>query len=117
MGQLYALNLLKSFPARCYHHHHHSHHHHHQQLLNAVEDEGSDSEEESDIEGLTNDDGDEEENDIHFYHLFDPHHKNTEEEGEPSPLIESNVEMTPEEQTRTEKWLKKFERALKRLNK
>ena len=66
---------------------------------------------------MINDDGDEEENDIHFYHLFDRHHRNTEEEGEPSPLIESNVEMSPEEQTRTEKWLKKFERALKRLNK
>ena len=84
------------------------------------EDEESDSEEESDIEGLINDNSDEEENDVHFYRLLDRQRRNNEEEEQPvmsETETESNVEMTPEEQILTEKWLKKFERVLKRLNK
>ena len=93
-------------------------------VVNDCEDESKDEEDdgrdESDIEGLINDDNDEEENDVNFYRLFDHQRRNNEEELQSvmdDTENESNVEMSLEERTLIEKLLKKYERALKRLNK
>ena len=100
----------------------------------AVDDDDDEEEEEdfsdndeSDIEGLINDEGDEEENDVHYYHLFDNNRSNEEEqeEKEEEECSESHMsnedeeveELTPNQRISAKKLLKKFENALKRLNK